>query len=162
MNSYMPHQKNIRWALIGILVLVSQNSYSWYPEYGSEISGVGSYDTIERQFILIAFNRIDNCESASLWLDGSLYNHSQSGNFNRTIVKSKVGRYQSWTLSFDILESEYWLPRPWVLRQKIPADLLKQLRYGNMLTVSIGKHKYIWSLAGSNLAIKSAYKACVE
>jgi hypothetical protein len=158
----MPYQKNIRWALFGILVLVSQNSYPWYPEYGSEISGVGSYDTTERQYILIAFNRIDNCESASLWLDGSLYNNSQSGNFNRTIVKLKVDRYQSWALSFDILEIEYWLPRPWVLRQKISTDLLKQLRSGNMLTVSIGKHKYIWSLSGSNLAIKSAYKACVE
>ena len=162
MNLYMPYQKNIRCSLFAILVLVSQNSYSWYPEYGSEISGVGSYDTTERHFILIAFNRINHCESASLMLDGSLYNYSQPGNFNSTIVKLMVDRYQSWTLSFDILESEYWLPRPRVLRQKISADLLKQLRYGNMLTVSIGKHKYIWSLAGSNWAIKSAYKACVE
>ena len=158
----MSYQKNIRWTLFGILALVSQNSYPWYPEYGSEISGVGSYDTTERQFILIAFNRIDNCESASLWLDGSLYNYPLSGKLNRTLVKLKVDRNQNRTLPFDFLESEYWLPRPWVLRQNISADLLKQLRFGNMLTVSIGKHKYIWSLAGSNLAIKSAYKACVE
>ena len=162
MNPYMPYQIKIRWALFGILVLVSQNSYSWYPEYGSEISGVGLYDTTERQFILIAFNRIDNCESVSLWLDGSLHNYPLSGNLNRTSVKLKVDRNQSRTLPFDFLESEYWLPRPWVLRQNISGNLLKQLRYGNMLTVSIGKHQYIWSLVGSNLAIKSAYKGCVE
>ena len=158
----MLYQQNIRWALFGILVLVSQNSYPWYPEYGSEISGTGSYDTTERQFILIAFNRIDNCESASLWFDGSLYNQTQSDTFNKTLIKLKVDKYQRWTHSFDILESEYWLPRLWVLKQKISADLIKQLRSGNMFTVSIGKHKYIWSLAGSDLAIKSAYKACVE
>ena len=152
----------MRWVLFGILVLVSQSSHSWYPEYGIKISGVGSYDTTARQPILIAFSQSDNCESASIWLDGSLYNHTQSGNLNRAIVELKVDGFQSLTLSFDISESEHWLPRPWVLRQNIPADLLRQVRLGNTLTISIDKHKYIWNLSGSNLAIKSAYKACVE
>jgi hypothetical protein len=120
----------MRWAIFSILVFVSQNALCWYPEYGNEISGVGSYDT--------------------------------TGKSNRIMVRLAVDSFQSWTLPFEILQSEYWLPRPWALNQNIPAGLLKQLGTGRMLTISGNQRKYAWNLAGSSLAIKSAYKACVD
>lgn len=152
----------MRWAIFSIFVFVFQNAQCWYPEYGNEFSGVGSYDTTGRQFILLAFNRVDNCGSASLWLDRSLQNHGQSNESNRIMVRLAVDSFQSWALPFEVLESEYWLPRPWALTQKIPAGLLKQLGTGRMLTVSSSQREYAWNLAGSSLAIKSAYKACVD
>ena len=152
----------MRWAIFSVLVFVSQNALCWYPEYGNEISGVGSYDTTGHQFILIAFNRFDNCGSASLWLDRSLYNLTQSDESNRIMVRLAVDSFQNWTLPFEILESEYWLPRPWALNQNIPAGLLKQLGTGRTLTISSSQRKYAWNLAGSSLAMKSAYKACVD
>lgn len=152
----------MRWAIFCIFAFVSQNALCWYPEYGNEISGVGSYDTTGHQFILIAFNRVDNCGSASLWLDRSLHNHSQPDESNRIIVRLEVDSFQSWTLPFEILESEYWLPRSRALNQKIPAGLLKQLGTGRMLNISGKQRKYVWNLTGSSLAIKSAYKACVD
>jgi hypothetical protein len=78
------------------------------------------------------------------------------------MVRLAVDSFQSWTLPFEILESEYWLPRPWALNQNIPAGLLKQLGTGRMLTISGNQRKYAWNLAGSSLAMKSAYKACVD
>ena len=152
----------MRRTIFFILLLISQNALCWYPEYGSKISGTGSYDTTGDHFILIAFNRVDDCGSASLWLDRSLYDHSQSDNSNRFMVKLAVDSFQSWTLQFDILESDYWLPRPFTLYQKIPADLLKQLGTGKKLIVSGNQRKYTWNLAGSSQAMRSAYKACVD
>lgn len=152
----------MRLAIFSIIVFVSQNALCWYPEYSSEISGVGSYNTTGHQFMLIAFNRVDNCGSASLWLDRSLYNHSQSDESNRIMVRLAVDSFQSWTLPFEILESEYWLPRPWALIQNIPVGLLKQLGTGRMLTITGNQRKYTWNLTGSSLAMKSAYKACVD
>ena len=152
----------MRWVIFSILVFVSQNALCWYPEYGNEISGLGSYDTTGHQFILIAFNRVDNCGSASFWLDRSLNSQSQSDESNRIMVRLAVDSFQSWTLPFEILESEYWLPRPWALNQNIPAGLLRQLGTGRMLTISGNQRKYAWNLAGSSLAMKSAYKACVD
>jgi hypothetical protein len=82
------------------------------------------------------------------------------------MVRLAVDSFQSWALPFEILESEYWLPRPWALNQKIPAGLLKQLGTGRMLTIMLtisgNQRKYAWNLAGSSLAMKSAYKACVD
>ena len=152
----------MRCVIFSILALVSQNALCWYPEYSSEISGVGSYDTTGNQFILIGFNRVDNCGSASLWLDRSLPNHSQSDEANRIMLRLVVDSFQSWTLPFEILESEYWMPRPWALKQNIPAGLLKQLGTGRKLTISSDQRSYTWNLAGSSLAMKSAYKFCVD
>lgn len=152
----------MRWAIFGILVFVSQGALGWYPEYGKEISGVGSYDTTGRQFLLIAFNRVDNCGSASLWLDRSPHSQNQSTESNRITVILAVDSFQSWTLPFEILESEHWLPRPWALKQNIPAGLLRQLGTGRMLTITENQRKYAWNLAGSSLALQSAYKACVD
>ena len=150
----------MRQTIFIILLLVSQNALSWYPEYGNTISGTGSYDTTGHQFILIAFNRVDNCGSASLWLDRSLHIPSQSDESNRIVVNIAVDGFQSWTLPFEVMESDHWLPRPFALNQNIPADLLKQLGAGKMLIVSGNQRKYAWSLAGSSLAMRSAYKAC--
>ena len=155
-------QNDMRWAIFSILLFVSQKAFCWYPEYGKEISGVGSYDTTGSQFILIAFNRVDKCGSASLWIDRSLHNHNLSEDSNRIMVRLAVDSFQSWTLPFEILESEYWLPRPWALNQNIPAGLLKQLGTGRMLIISGNQRKYAWDLAGSSLAMKSAYKACAD
>ena len=152
----------MRWAIFSIFIFVYQNALCWYPEYGKEISGVGSYDTTGHQFMLIAFNRFDNCRSASLWLDRSIYIHSQSAESNRIMVRLAVDGFQSWTLLFETLESEYWLPGPWALKQNIPAGLLKQLGIGRMLTILSNQREYAWNLAGSSLAMKSAYKACVD
>ena len=78
------------------------------------------------------------------------------------MVELAVDSFQSWTLQFDVLESDYWIPRPFTLNQKIPADLLKQLGAGKKLVVSGNQHEYAWNLAGSSQAIRSAYKACVD
>ena len=155
-------QNSMRWTIFSILVIVSQNVAGWYPEHGAEISGVGSYDTTDRQFMLIAFNRVDNCGTVSLWLDRSLFNHSESAESNIILVKLAVDNFQSWMLQFDIKESKHWLPHSRVLNQKIPTGLLKQLGTGKMLTVSDNQRKYTWDLSGSSLAMKSAYQACVN
>ena len=133
---------------------------SWYQELGSEISGVVAYDTTGRHPVLIAFNRTKKCYSASIWLDGSLRDQSVSDRLQKTKVILKIDSYPGWDLSLALIETKYWLPGFWVLKQDISADILKQLREGDLLTVSFGSYKHSWSLAGSNSAIRSAYNAC--
>ena len=152
----------MRGLLFGMLILMSPTISAWYQEYGSEISGTGAYDTTERQPLLIAFNQKNKCQSASLWLDRFLYAHELSDSPQKTGGTFKIDNFKSWTLSLDVFETDNWLPGVFVLRQEIASGMIKQLRHGNILTISVGKHSYVWELAGSNLAIKSAYIACLE
>ena len=150
----------MRWFLFSILVLTSPTAISWYQEFGSEVSGVGAYDTTGHQPILIALNRLENCNSSSLWLDGSLRDQSLSDKSQNTKAILKVDNYRSWNLSLDYVETNNWLSGFWVLKQNIPLGIILQLRKGHLLTISVGKNEYSWSLAESSVAIWSAYNAC--
>lgn len=150
----------MRLFIFGMLILSSADAMPWYQEFGGEISGVGAYDTTERQYVLIAFNRTENCQSASLWLDGSLRDQNQSDNSQKTEVILKIDNYPDWILSLDYIKTNNWLSGLWVLKQMVPLDMVRQLRKGRLLTISAGKDEYSWSLAGSSAAIWSAYNAC--
>ena len=150
----------MRCFLFSILMLSSPGAIPWYSEFGNEISGVGAYDTTGHQYILIAFNRSENCNSASLWLDGSLRDESFSDKSQNTKAILKVDNYSDWNLLFDYIETDNWLTGFWVLKQEVPLGIVRQLRKGNLLTISIGVNKHSWSLVGSNAAMKSAYNAC--
>ncbi len=150
----------MRWFLFSLLILSSPDAMPWYQEFGSETSGVGAYDTTGRQFILVAFNRKNDCNSASLWLDGSLRDQNQSDKSQNTEAILKVDNYQSWNLPLESIKTNNWLPGFWVLKQDISSEIIQQLRKGNLLTISVGKNKLSWSLAGSNVAISNAYNAC--
>ncbi len=150
----------MRCFLFSMLILISPVAISWYQEFGNEVSGVGAYDTTGRQFILIAFNRNNDCNSVSLWLDGSLRDQSLSDNSQDTKSVLKVDNYQSWILPLEFVKTNNWLSGFWVLKQEISSDIIQQLRKGNLLTISVGKNRHSWSLAGSNAAIRSAYMAC--
>ena len=150
----------MRCFLFSILLLSSPVAIPWYPEFGNEISGVGAYDTTGQQNILIAFNRSEKCNSVSLWLDGSLRDQSFSDKSQNTKAILKVDNYPDWNLLFDYIETDNWLTGFWVLKQEVPLGIVRQLRKGNLLTISIGGNKHSWSLVGSNSAMKSAYNAC--
>ena len=129
----------MRCLLFGMLIFISPGTLAWYQEYGSDITGTGTYDTTGQQPVLIAFNRTNNCHSASLWFDDSLYGHDhpdKSQNINGIL---KVDNLRDWTLSLNIIETSNWLPGVWVLRQRISSGMIKQLRHGNVLAVSVGK-----------------------
>ena len=143
-----------------MLVLFSSSAMPWYPEFGNEISGVGAYDTTGQQYLLVAFNRSENCNSASLWLDGSLRDQSLLNKSQNTKAILNVDDYPDWKLSFEHIETKNWLPGIWALKQEIPTSLVRQLRVGRLLTISIGESKHSWSLTGSSVAMKSAYNAC--
>ncbi len=150
----------MRWLFFSMLILSSSGAMSWYQEFGSEISGVGTYDTTGKQPILIAFNRAENCHTASLLLDGSLRDQSLSENTENTKAILKVDNYSGWALSLDYVKTVNWLPGLWVLKQKIPSGIVQQLRNGSLLTISVGKYKHSWSLVGSSWAMRAAYNAC--
>ncbi len=143
-----------------MLVLTSPAAIAWYQEFGNETSGVGTYDTSGSQPILIAFNRAENCNSASLWLDGSLLDQSQSDKFQNIKGILKVDNYPNWDLSLDYIETNNWLPGLRVLKQDIPQGIVRQIRIGHLLTITVEGNEYSWSLAGSSAAIWFAYNAC--
>ncbi len=150
----------MRCFLFSLLILASPGAIPWYQESGSEVSGVGAYDITGRQALLIAFNRKNACNSASLWLDGSLRDQGLSDKSQTTKAILKVDNYQSWVLPLEFIKTNNWLPGFWVLKQEISSEIIQQLRKGNLLTISVGKYGYSWSLTGSNTAIRSAYIAC--
>ena len=152
--------KTMRWILFSILFLASPTAIPWYQEFGSQTSGVGAYDTSGRQPILIAFDRTRNCTSASLWLDGSLRDQSQSEKVQNINGILKIDNFRSWAISFDYIETNYWLPGLWVLKQNIPPGIVRELVIGHLLSITIGENNYTWSLVGSRAAILSAYDAC--
>ena len=150
----------MRCFLFSLLILASPGAISWYQELGSEVSGVVAYDTTGRQPILVAFNRTENCQFASLWLDGSLRDQDLPDKSLLTKAVLKVDNRPGWPLSLDYTKTNYWLPGFWVLKQTIPLSIIRQLRKGHLLTISVGKDEYSWNLAGSSTAMRSAYNAC--
>ena len=152
----------MHWKILGFLVFFIPAAHAWFPEFGQQLSGTGAFDTTEKHFLLIAFNRDDNCRSASLLLDGAIENHEPLEVNEQVSIKLSVDSYRSWTTLFDLIEFEQWLPHSEALQHQLPPEVLLQLRKGNMLSLLIGGKIFKWNLTGSNQAIMSAYSACTE
>ena len=114
----------MRWTFIGILVIYSQIAHAWYPEFGHQLSGVGSYDLTGQHFLLIAFNRNNQCHSVSLLLDESIFSLYQSEKNEQINIELEVDNYRSWAPSFEIVEFDNWLPYPKALKHEILPALL--------------------------------------
>ncbi|MBT7043840.1 MAG: hypothetical protein HN977_00460 [Gammaproteobacteria bacterium] len=147
---------------LGFLVFFFPAAHAWSPEFGQQFSGTGDFDTTGKNFLLIAFNRDDNCHSASMLLDGAIGNHEPLGVNDRVRIKLSVDSNRSWTTLFDLIEFEHWIPHSEALQQQLSPEALHQLGKGKMLSLLIGGKRFKWDLTGSNQAIKSAYFACTE
>lgn len=149
------------WIVICLTFIFSGEIHAWYSESGTRISGVGSYDNTSKVYLLVAFHKKDECNSARLYFDVALSSMNQIDAGKHPVIQIRIDSNPVWETRLTPKELPHWLPGTIALTNVIPPQVLQQLRWGAVLTVKSESSNYSWSLKGSNNAILSAYNTCI-
>ena len=148
------------WLLMAIDLVASTGARAWYPETGRLIAGAGLYDRSSQVYLLIAFHKSSNCESASIYLDRAVGSGNNPDNEGQLTIDLTIDSNRASRITLTPVQLAHWMPHTEAMTSPVSGAVVQEIRWGNNLKIDAGVSSYSWSLRGSNEAIVTAYQLC--